>query len=309
VLFHDEGHYSRFTQGLSDEVVRSGWIVLAFCWMPNHIHALVKTPEPNLSRGMQHWLSGYANWYAKRNRRTGHLYQGRYKAFLVEDEGYYWNLSRYIHLNPCYGSKPLADTPESYPFSSLSGYYRRSRRLDWVAYDEHHRYWSSRNGGKDPTSSYRKFVSDGLINPADPRVDRLRDWVYGSEDFLKRVLSMAEGDDPVSHRRRVRHLSPISVDDIISATAAQFQVTPDEYVGFRSSAPGREMAAYLCRRYTRATLRELSERFGLSHPDSASDLIRRGAMRLEQSKEMARQLRAIEEKLETNPESRVSPRC
>jgi S-adenosylmethionine synthetase len=65
------------------------------------------------------------------------------------------------------------------------------------------------------------------------------------------------------------------------------------------------MAAYLCRRYTRATLRELSERFGLSHPDSASDLIRRGAMRLEQSKEMARQLRAIEEKLETNPESRV----
>ena len=40
-LFHDEGHYTRFTQGLSDEVVRSGWIVLAFCWMPNHVHALI----------------------------------------------------------------------------------------------------------------------------------------------------------------------------------------------------------------------------------------------------------------------------
>jgi putative transposase len=70
------------------------------------------------------------------------------------------------------------------------------------------------------------------------------------------------------------------------------------YVGFRSSAPGREMPAYLCRRYTQATLRELSERFGLSHPDSASDLIRRGATRLEQSKEMERQLRAIEAKLD-----------
>ena len=42
-LFHDDGHYARFTQGLSDEVDRSGWIVLAFCWMPNHVHALIKT--------------------------------------------------------------------------------------------------------------------------------------------------------------------------------------------------------------------------------------------------------------------------
>ncbi|WP_160168315.1 transposase [Novipirellula maiorica] len=69
--------------------------------MPNHIHALIQPPEPNLARGMQHWLSGYANWYAKPNQRTGHLYQGRYNAILVEDAGYYWTLSRYIHLNLC----------------------------------------------------------------------------------------------------------------------------------------------------------------------------------------------------------------
>ena len=252
---------------------------------------------------MQHWLSGYANWYAKRNRRIGHLYQGRYKAFLVEDEGYCWNLIRDIHLNPCNGRKPLADTPESYPHSSLGGYYRRSQRLDWVAYDEHHRGWSNRNGGKDPRTAYRKFVNNGLINPVDPRVDRLRDWVYGSEDFLKRVLSLAEGGDAASHGRRVRRLSSISVEDILSATASQFQVTPDEYVGFRRGAAGRDMAAYLCRRYTRVTLRELSERFGLSHPDSASDLIRRGAKRLEESKKMVIQLRAIESKLNVNSES------
>ena len=97
-LFHDDGHYAQFTQGLSDEVSPSGWIVLTFCRMPNHVHALIKTPGSNLCRGMQHWLSEYANWYAKRNRRIGHLFQGCYKAFPVEDEGYYWNLSRYIHL-------------------------------------------------------------------------------------------------------------------------------------------------------------------------------------------------------------------
>ena len=62
------------------------------------------------------------------------LFQGRYIAFSIEDEGYYWNLSRYIHLNP-------------------------------------------RNGGNDPTSAYRRFVKDGLIDSVDPRIDRLRDWV------------------------------------------------------------------------------------------------------------------------------------
>ncbi len=304
-LFHDEAHYARFTQGLIDEVDRSGWIVLAFCWMPNHVHAMIKTPEPNLCRGMQHWLSGYANWYAKRNRRSGHLFQGRYKAYPVEDEGYYWNLSRYLHLNPCNGSKPLADTPEAYPYSSCGGYFRASRRLDWVAYDEHHRYWLGRNGGKDPISEYRRFVKAGLVDPLDPRVDRLRDWVYGGEDFLKRVLSMAAGDDPALNRRRVRRASPVSVDQIISATASQFSVTPVEYVGFRSGAAGRDMAAYLCRRYTQATLRELSERFGLSHPDSAADLIQRGAKRLEQSSEAVRHLAKIKKKLKLNPESQV----
>ena len=77
--------------------------------MPHHIHALIKTPEPNLSNGMQHWLSGFANWYAKRNRRKGHLYQGRFKAFQVEDLSYFCTLSRYIHVNPCVGQKPLGE--------------------------------------------------------------------------------------------------------------------------------------------------------------------------------------------------------
>jgi len=76
-LFYDPGHYERFTIGLEQEVQRCGWIVLAYCWMPNHIHALIQTLQPNLATGMQHWLSGYANWYAKRNRRRGHHYQGR----------------------------------------------------------------------------------------------------------------------------------------------------------------------------------------------------------------------------------------
>ena len=95
--------------GLEKTVGRTGWEVFSFVWMPNHIHLFFRTPRPNLSRGVQYLLSGYANWYAKRHRRTGHLFQGRFKGELIEDESYFWNVSRYIHLNPVRGKRPLVE--------------------------------------------------------------------------------------------------------------------------------------------------------------------------------------------------------
>ena len=78
--FTPDRHDQRVTSGLADEGQRSAREVIAFCWMPNHIYLLVRTPESKVTAGMQHWLSGYANWYARRNRRRGHLFQGRYKS-------------------------------------------------------------------------------------------------------------------------------------------------------------------------------------------------------------------------------------
>ena len=304
-LFHDSGHYDRFTQGLVDEVDRSSWSVIAYCWMPNHIHALICTAHPNLCRGMQHWLSGYANWYAKRNRRTGHLFQGRYKSFPVEDEGYYWNLSRYIHLNPCRGVKPLATDPEGYAYSSFGGYARKSRQVDWIAYDEHHRYWSGLNGGKNPSSSYRAFVKEGLTNSADPKVQRFKDWVYGGADFLKSLLAMAGGEDPEINARRVRRTKALSAHQIIGIVAEHYSVDASGYREFRSPAGGRDLAAYLCRRYSGATLRELSIEFGLSHPDGSANLVRRAKARLKDSAELRKQCEQIERKLGLKTEDQV----
>jgi len=304
-LFHDSGHYERFTQGLIDEVDRSSWVVLAFCWMPNHIHALIRTPQANLCRGMQHWLSGYANWYAKRNRRTGHLFQGRYKAFPVEDEGYYWNLSRYIHLNPCNSSKPLTETPEQYAYSSYGGYARKSRQVEWIAYDQHHRYWAGLNGGKDPAAAYRKYVREGLNHAVAPRVERFKDWVYGGEDFLKRMLAKASGDDVRENARRIRRTPPLSASQIIGIVAEYHGVAPLDYRKFRSSAEGRDLAAYLCRRYSGVTLRELSMEFGLTHPDGSANLVRRAKVRLKKSPKLRRECERIVQELGLKAEDQV----
>jgi REP element-mobilizing transposase RayT len=301
-LFHDPGHYERFTKGLSDEVQRSGWIVLAYCWMPNHIHALIQTPEPNLARGMQHWLSGYANWYAKRNGRTGHLFQGRYKAFLVEDAGHYWTLSRYIHLNPCNAVKPLAEDPESWPYSSFGGYARKSKRVDWIAYDQLHTYWNASVGGKDAAGAYRKYVKEGLHVREDPFKKELREWVFGSEDFLRRMIALSQGSNRQRHRSTSRKLRLVSVEEILSATASAHGVAPSQYALFRSQAAGRDMAAWLCRQWTGATLAELGPCFGLEGTDSAANLVRRAEKRRRESSKWRQRAKQVEASLGLNTE-------
>jgi REP element-mobilizing transposase RayT len=93
-IFRDDVDRQKLLDGLEDTVIRYGWELFSFVFMPNHIHLFFRTPQPNLSRGMQRLLSSYANRYARRHRRGGHLFQGRFKGELIEDEGYFWSVSR-----------------------------------------------------------------------------------------------------------------------------------------------------------------------------------------------------------------------
>ena len=107
---------------------------------------------------------------------------------------------------------------------------------------------------------------------------------------------MASGEDKGANRRRRRRMYPVTIDAILEATARQYGTSADTYCGYRSRAAGRDVAAMLCRRWTTATLRELSARFGLSHPDSASDLVKRGNRLAESSRDVARQVLEMEER-------------
>ena len=77
-----------------------GWHLFAFVLMPNHEHLFLKTPEPNLSAGMQYLNGSYTSYFNRRHRCAGHLFHGRFKGHVVEEEGYFLEVSRYIHLNP-----------------------------------------------------------------------------------------------------------------------------------------------------------------------------------------------------------------
>lgn len=95
-IFFDEKDRQRFLATLAHVVRDYHWICYAYCQMTNHYHLLIETPEANLSRGMRQLNGVYTQALNRRHGRVGHIFQGRFKALLVEKDGYLLELCRYI---------------------------------------------------------------------------------------------------------------------------------------------------------------------------------------------------------------------
>ncbi|MGC8638624.1 MAG: transposase [Isosphaeraceae bacterium] len=299
-IFHDAGDYQQLIDGLATVVTRLEWDLISFVLMPNHLHLLVRTPRPNLSRGMQHLISGYANWQARRRQRPGHTFQGRFKSQLIEDESYFWTVSRYLHLNPVRGKRPLAAHPRDWPWSSYPGYNRASQRVKWVAYDELYSAWRGEMGGKDPAAAYRRFVEQGLVTaPANPFQSAAHGWLLGSEAFRQRIRKLVSEPRNPDEVPAVGHLTSLEPATVLAEVARYYSVDPDRFHELRSGELARDVAAWLARRRTIATLRELAPAFGLSHPDSVSNLIRRVDRALATSSQLRKDIAMIERFLES----------
>ena len=243
-LFHGDDDYQRMLAGLEKTVQRTGWEVFSFVWMPNHIHLFFRTPTPNLCRGMRYLLSEYANWHAKRHQQTGHLFQGRFRGELIEDQSYFWNVSRYLHLNPVRGQRPLVDHPRDWPWSSYQGYCRKADRLDWLDYDGLLRAWQGEMGGSNPEYSYRRIVEAGITKPpTNPFQDAWEGWLLGSHAFVERTKRLVRIPNQPDQVPRTRRLVRLDAEEVIATVAKYFAVEPSSYAARRSTAAGRDLAA------------------------------------------------------------------
>jgi putative transposase len=123
-IFRDDRDRIRLLETLGEACEKTGWRIHAYVLMFNHYHLLLEAPQPNLVAGMK-WLQGtYTQRFNARHRVRGHLFQGRYKAPVVEAEGEYFGVvSTYIHLNPVRAGilKP-GERLRSYRWSSYAVY-------------------------------------------------------------------------------------------------------------------------------------------------------------------------------------------
>ncbi len=224
-----------------------GWHLHAWVLMNNHDHLYLETPEPNLSAGMQHLNGGYTSYFNRRHRRSGHLFQGRYKAHLIENVGHDWEVSRYIHLNPVRAR--LVDRPEDWPWGSYRGYHWVSRQVPWVTY---RRVLSEfGHAEKQARRAYRRFIAEGISSPPlCPWKDAVQGLVVGAEGFVERVRGMLGGrtaDQSVPALKALRHRP--SLKRIADLVAEAFETDRSSWlIGRRSDNASRAVAAFLARR-------------------------------------------------------------
>jgi REP element-mobilizing transposase RayT len=163
-LFLDDRDYESWLQMLARTVARFAWNCHAYCAMPNHFHLLIETPEPTRSAGMRHLSGSYAQRFNQRYEGSGHVFQGRYGANLIEGEPQFLENCRYIVLNPVRAG--LCKAPEKWPWSSYRATAGLVRPPAFLSVDA----VLGRFGGnaKQAQARYRHFVADGHVQGPGP---------------------------------------------------------------------------------------------------------------------------------------------
>lgn len=238
-IFRDDHDRQRFLDTLAEVVPQFGLRVHAYCLMPNHYHLLVGTPRGNLSRAMGWLQTTYTTRFNARHRRCGHLFQGRFKAQLVDADEYARWLVEYVHLNPVrprQRGRSMTIAPERaqalrrYPWSSHADYAGLRRRppdwlcLDWLA------YWG--RGRREAQADYRRTIARAFGQPVRNPWDRLRrGLVLGGERLYGRVQRLIDEkggaeqarwsatEDAARVRKRVGELMAHETDDRIKIWA------------------------------------------------------------------------------------------
>ena len=191
-IFEDDEDREALLAVLELGLERFGATLFAYCLMGNHYHFVVQTHQPNLSRLMRHINGVYTQTYNRRHRKVGHLFQGRFKAVLVDRGAYFLEVCRYVDLNPVRAG--MVRHPRDWRHSSYRAHAGESSVPDWLDSPSLHRHLAPRAPRRDGPIRYAKFVSEG--RGVALWETGLRAQIYlGGEAFVERMQALAEPTD------------------------------------------------------------------------------------------------------------------
>ena len=229
---------------------------------------------------MQHINGAYTSYFNVKRKRSGHLFQGRYKAIVIEADEYVQELSRYIHLNPVRAN--MVARPEEYRWSSYLDYIGVRKRPDWLETSCILDYFGK---GEERFGKYRVFVEELLDNEYEsPFVGVVASTILGSESFVCELI-----EKHVDGKQGDRELS--SARKLISKPSLQAILEAVENI-FGSSRASKNATIYLCHKYSGAGLKEIGEMFGVKE-SAVSQASRRFAQILERDKELLSKIEIV----------------
>lgn len=187
-IFLDDDDRRTFHSVLSKVIGRFEWHCHAYCLMTNHYHLLIETTEANLSRGMRQLNGIYTQRFNRRHDRVGHVFQGRFKAIVVERDRYLLELCRYVVLNPVRAR--LVKDPKDYPWSSYRATAGLEPALSFLTTDWVLAQFGERKG--QTQRAYRDFVQAG-IGQTSPWESLQGQVLLGSESFIEQLKPYLDG--------------------------------------------------------------------------------------------------------------------
>ncbi len=260
-IFADDADRSRFLDLLGREIEQHRWRCHAYCLMDNHYHLLVETPEANLSRGMGRLNMAYAQGFNRRHERSGHLFQGRFHAVVVEKNSHLLELCRYLVLNPVRAG--TATAPEDWPWSSYRATAAGRGGPDWLT-----TRWVLRHfGGADTAArrAYRRFVREG-IGAASPWDDLRAGAFLGGQGFLRTMAERLRREAPDQIAATALRPDRPTAREIGAAVAKAARVPPETVLDRRANQAAFRVAVYLLRRAGNLPLGKVAALAGVSAP-------------------------------------------
>lgn len=271
-----------------------GWLVHAWVLMGNHVHILLETPEPNLVVGMKWLLGVFTQGWNRRRKRRGHLFQGRYKAVVVngeERDAYYFRkVADYIHLNPVRANLVGGTTRKAlrdYAQSSFRAYVTKKGRPKWLVTEKVLRAFEldeGRRGARAYVKYLEKRAKDRKAALNDESLKALRrGWYLGDKSFAANVLA-AIGERAGPKRKKGSVAGPAArahdeaeAERIVSRCLAKLGVPSDtgKLAGRGRWLDEKALVASLARKHTAAGNRWVAQRLGMGHESSVSRAVRR----------------------------------
>lgn len=243
-IFFGDADRQSFEALVAEGVTRFGHRIHAYCWMTNHVHLALQVHHTPLSKIMQNLSFRYTRWLNRQHGRTGHVFQGRYKALLVDADAYLLPLIRYIHLNPVRAG--LVQAPAAYRWSSHRSYLGQTS-VEWLTSD----WVLSLFAGPVSVARqrYAQFVAEGMQegHRQDLHQGTIHSLILGDDIFINEALKAA-------HQEPLVRLTPHT---IIAVVCAQRQLDAKVLQAADRSryvAETRALVAYLAVEMGTATL-------------------------------------------------------
>jgi REP element-mobilizing transposase RayT len=284
-VFKSKRDREKFLEYLETASLRYDAVVHVYCLMDSHYHIFLETPSGNLPQIMRHINGAYTTYFNVKRDRSGHLFQGRYNAILVDADEYAKELSRYIHLNPVRAK--MVERPEEYKWSSLQDYTGARKPPDWLHRDFILRYFGNKFSAAE--RGYKKFISS------------LEEKEY--ESPLKEVFaSTILGDTGFIEYVRKKYVKSKGTDKEIPAAKAFTEKSSMEDIfkgvdrEFSEGRLSRDVKQYLCHRYTSERLKTIGEQFSVSE-SAVSHAVRRVAKTIASDKKVRKKIDRIVNKL------------